>query len=50
MDSLELLEGRRRAADDPDVDKAYARTLLELGWVDLEQGHFDASARLGRAC
>ncbi len=43
MDSLELLEGRRRAADDPDVDEAYARALLELGWGDLEQGHLDAA-------
>jgi hypothetical protein len=43
MDSLELLVGRRRAADDPDVDEAYARTLLELGWGDPNQGHLDAA-------
>ncbi len=43
MDILELLEGRRRAAADPDVDEAYARTLLELGSGDLEQEHFDAT-------
>ena len=41
LDGLELLQGRRRAADDPDVDEAYARTLLELGYSYLDQGHFD---------
>ena len=37
MDSLDLLEGRRRAADDPDVDEAYARALMELGWLARTQ-------------
>jgi hypothetical protein len=43
MDSLELLEGRRRTADDPDVDEAYARTLLRLGWGDCYQEDLDAA-------
>ncbi len=43
MDSLELLERRRNAAVDPDIDEAYARALMELGWVDLEQEHLDAA-------
>jgi hypothetical protein len=33
MDSLDLLEGRRHSAADPDVDEAYAWALTELGWV-----------------
>ena len=41
MDSLELLEAQRRVNEEPDLDAAYARTLLELGWSDIEQGHFD---------
>ncbi len=32
-DSLELLEGRRRDVDDPDVDQAYVRALMQLGWI-----------------
>ena len=43
MDSLELLEGRRRADDDPDVVEAYARTLVELGFGDFDAEHFDAA-------
>jgi len=43
MDTLELLEGRRRNADDPDVDEAYARALMELGLVASEQERFDES-------
>jgi hypothetical protein len=43
MDSLDLLEERRRTDHDPDVDAAYARTLLELGWDDLSQGRLDAA-------
>jgi hypothetical protein len=43
MDSLDLLEGRSRADNDPEVDAAYARTLLELAWGDLVQGHLDAA-------
>ncbi len=38
-----MLEGRRRGADDPDVDEAYARTLMELGLADRTQEHFDES-------
>jgi serine/threonine protein kinase len=50
FDSLELLDGRRRAAEDPDVDEAYARTLLELTWGDLEQGRLHtALVRVERA-
>jgi len=41
MDSLDLLEGRRYGADDPDVDEAYARALMELGRVARSQGRFD---------
>jgi eukaryotic-like serine/threonine-protein kinase len=40
-DSLELLAGRRRHADDPDVDEAYARALMLLGWIDREQARYD---------
>ena len=36
-----LLEGRRSGADDPDVDEAYARALMELGWVARDQERFD---------
>jgi tetratricopeptide (TPR) repeat protein len=43
MDTLELLEGRRRDADDPDVDEAYARAVMELGLVAYNQEHFDAA-------
>ena len=41
MDSLELLEGRRRGADDPDVDEAYAQALMQLGWIAHNQERFD---------
>ena len=41
MDSLDLLEGRRHGADDPDVDEAYARALMELGRVAHDQERFD---------
>ena len=41
MDSLDLLEGRRSGAVDPDVDEAYARALMELGRVAHEQQRFD---------
>ena len=42
MDSLELLEGRRNhRADDPDVDEAYARVLLDLGAVAASQECFE---------
>jgi hypothetical protein len=37
MDSLDLLEGRRFGADGQDVDEAYARALMELGWVAGQQ-------------
>ncbi len=33
MDAMELLEGRRSGALDPDVEQAYARTLMDLGWA-----------------
>ncbi len=32
-DALELLEGRRSGADDPDVEPEYARILMQLGWT-----------------
>ncbi len=41
MDSLDLLEARRFGADDPDVDEAYARALMELAWVARLQQRFD---------
>ncbi|MFI5457191.1 MAG: protein kinase [Isosphaerales bacterium] len=41
VDSLELLEGLRRDADDPDVDEAYARSLMQLGRVAQKQERFD---------
>jgi len=41
MDSLDLLEGRRYGAHDPDVDEAYAAALMELGRVARNQGRFD---------
>ena len=41
MDSLDLLEGRRYGADDPDVDEAYARALMELGRVAHNQRRLD---------
>jgi serine/threonine protein kinase len=40
-DALELLEGRRSRADDPDVELAYARTLMELGWAARDQQRDD---------
>ena len=40
-DSLELLAGRRRLADDPDVDEAYARALMQLGWIARDQERSD---------
>jgi hypothetical protein len=40
-DSLELLAGRRRLADDPDVDEAYARALMQLGWIARDQERYD---------
>jgi eukaryotic-like serine/threonine-protein kinase len=42
MDALELLEGRRsRRAGDTEVDEAYARVLMELGWVAHDQERDD---------
>jgi eukaryotic-like serine/threonine-protein kinase len=41
MDALELLEGRRRGAQDPDVEQAYARVLMELGWAARDQVRYD---------
>ena len=41
MDSLDLLEGRRCGPDDQDVDEAYARALMELGWIAQQQQHSD---------
>jgi tetratricopeptide (TPR) repeat protein len=43
MDSLELLEGRRNTAADPEIDLAYAHTLLTLGQCDSELRQFDAT-------
>ena len=40
-DSLELLAGQKRLADDPDVDEAYARALMLLGWIALAQERYD---------
>ena len=40
-DSLELLDARRRDADDPDVDHAYARALMQLGWIARDQERYD---------
>ena len=41
MDSLDLLEGRRHGAGDPDVNLAYAQALKELGYVAQQQRRFD---------
>jgi serine/threonine protein kinase/tetratricopeptide (TPR) repeat protein len=41
IDSLDLLEGRRYASNDPDVDEAYAQALIELGLVEKTQNRFD---------
>ena len=43
MDSLDLLGGPRRDADDPRVDKAYALALIELGKSTNNQCRFDES-------
>jgi hypothetical protein len=43
LDSLELLEMRRRTHDDPDVDEAHARVLRELVTDALEEEHDDAA-------
>ena len=43
LDSLELLEARREAADESDIDDAYASTLLDLGGAELEWGRLDAA-------
>jgi serine/threonine protein kinase len=40
-DSLELLEARRRLADDPDVDETYARSLMLLAWIARVQEQHD---------
>jgi serine/threonine protein kinase len=40
-DALELLEGRRSGRDDPDVELAYARALMELGWTARDEGRSD---------
>ena len=42
MDSLDLLDRRRLGADDPDVDVACARALMELGRVAI-RGRFSTS-------
>jgi serine/threonine protein kinase len=42
-DSLDLLEGPRRDADDPRVDEAYAQVLMELGKSTHSQGRYDES-------
>ncbi len=43
MDSLDLLGGTRRDADDPRVDEAYAQVLMELGKSTHYQERFDES-------
>jgi eukaryotic-like serine/threonine-protein kinase len=40
-DSLELFARRRRHADNPDVDEAYARALMQLGWIAGQQKRYD---------
>ncbi len=41
MDAIELLEGRRSGALDPEVEDAYARILIDLGWAAREQQRYD---------
>ena len=41
MDSLDLLEGRRHGADDPDVARRMHGRLMELGQVAQNQRRFD---------
>ncbi len=41
MDAMKLLEGRRRGAEDPDVEHAYARALMELGLADRARARDD---------
>ena len=40
-DSIELLEGLKSGADDPDVVLEYARSLGDLGWAAREQEQYD---------
>jgi serine/threonine protein kinase len=40
-DALELLEGRRSGADDPDVEPEYARILMQLGWNARDDQRYD---------
>ena len=41
MDAMELLEGRRSDALDPEVEQAYARSLIDLGWAARDQQRYD---------
>ena len=41
MDAMELLEGRRSGALDPDVEEEYARILIDLGWAARSQDRDD---------
>jgi len=41
MDAMELLEGRRSVALDPDVEQAYARSLMDLGGSARNQQRYD---------
>jgi eukaryotic-like serine/threonine-protein kinase len=41
MDAVELLEGRRRGAADPDADQAFAQALMHLGWIANDQKRSD---------
>ena len=41
MDAIELLEGRRTGAQDPDVVQAYARSLIDLAFVAQDQQRYD---------
>jgi len=41
MDAIELLEGRRSGADDHDVEQAYARGLMDLGWAAQNEQRYD---------
>ena len=36
-----VVGGAKTAADDPDVDEAYARALMELGWIARDQERYD---------
>ena len=49
MDAMELLEGRRSGALDPDVEQAYARGLMDLGWAARDAAAIRRGAGLAPA-